>query len=278
MALWRYWRQLGEFLEGRRWSEAALALRGEAPISLRAKALWAAAALAVPQGDYARMAELASEAIQLARRSDDPIDLRNALTVEGMVAMGEGRYRDSLRAFGEGLAICSPLGVTWQLATSHLNLGLALLHVGEPGRADATFQEALHLYRQLGDDIFAARATNQGAQAALMRGDIERAEQLARDALAAFAEQDERQGIADALETMAAIVAARSEIERAAILRGAAAAIRETIAAQPAPFERVIAARFTEPLERGTSAEQWRASWEAGHALTREAAVEYALG
>ena len=45
-----------------------------------------------------------------------------------------------------------------------------------------------------------------------------------------------------------------------------------------APFERVIAARITEPIERGTSAEQWRACWEAGHTLTREAAVEYALG
>ncbi len=67
-------------------------------------------------------------------------------------------------------------------------------------------------------------------------------------------------------------------VSRAATLRGAAAAIRETVAVQPAPFERVIAARFTESLEGGTSAELWRASWEAGHALTREAAVEYALG
>ena len=40
VALWRYWRQLGEFAEGRRWSDATLAVAGNAPPSLRAKALW----------------------------------------------------------------------------------------------------------------------------------------------------------------------------------------------------------------------------------------------
>ncbi len=59
-ALWRYWRQLGEFAEGRRWSTAALAVAGEAVPSLRAKALWGAAALALPQADHVRMAELAA--------------------------------------------------------------------------------------------------------------------------------------------------------------------------------------------------------------------------
>jgi hypothetical protein len=81
VALWRYWRQLGEFTEGRRWTEQALGMAGGAPASLRAKALGAAAGLALPQGDYGRLAELASEAIGLAYHSDDPIDMRNALTL-----------------------------------------------------------------------------------------------------------------------------------------------------------------------------------------------------
>ena len=58
VALWRYWRHLGEFAEGRRWLDLALAMPGSASASLRAKALWAASALAFPQGDYDRMAVL----------------------------------------------------------------------------------------------------------------------------------------------------------------------------------------------------------------------------
>lgn len=221
VALWRYWRQLGAFLEGRRWSEAALALSGDAPPLLRAKALWAAAALAFPQGDYARMAELAAESLVLAGQSDDPMALRNALTVTGMVAMGEGRYAEALRTFSRALDICRPLGPTWQFATSHLNVGLAQLHVGEPTRAEAAFVEAL--------------------------------------------------------QTTAAVAAARGDADRAATLRGATAAIRETIAARPAPFERTVATRFIEPLERATDETRWRTRWDAGHALSRAEAVTLGL-
>jgi predicted ATPase/transcriptional regulator with XRE-family HTH domain len=276
-ALWRYWRQLGEFVEGRRWSEAALAMSGEAPASLRAKALGAASGLALPQGDYKRLAEVAVEATALAQQTKDPMDLRNALTVQGLVAMGQGRYGDALEPFRESLAICARLGLSWQLATSHLNFGVALLHAGTPVEADAIFQEGLRLYRELGDEIFAARITNASALAALTLDNIERAESLARSALAAQSKQKERQGIAEGLETLAAVAAARSDLDRAAILSGASTAIRDSIAFSHAAFELVITSRFLERAERNAGEERWRAAWEKGRALSAEAAVAYAL-
>ena len=277
VALWRYWRQLGEFAEGRRWSDAALAMSGKTPVSLRAKALWATGALAFPQADHRRMAELAAEGIELARRSDDPMDLRNLLTIEGMVAMCQGRYNDALEPFDKCIDICRPLGKSWQLATSYLNLGTALLHVGRIDAAEATLQEGLRLYHELGDDIFAARVTNIRAQASLVRHDIEGASGLARDARLVVAEQGERQGIAEGLEVLAAVAAAGAEPDRAATLSGAAAATRETIASRPT-FEVAITGRFVETVQRTVSQERWQESWEAGRALSTEAAVAYALG
>jgi predicted ATPase/DNA-binding XRE family transcriptional regulator len=229
-ALWRYWRQLGEFTEGRRWTDAALAVAGNAAPSLRVNALWGAAALALQQADHARMAELATEAIGLAHHSDDPMDLRNALTVHGMVAMCQGRYPDAIKPYTECVAICRPLGTSWELATSHLNLADAHLHTGRGEDAIAGFRQALQLYRELGDDIFAARVINHLAHAALAGYDVAHAERLARDALASVAAHRERQGIAEGLDTLAAVAAARSDPERAATIAGAAAAIRETIA------------------------------------------------
>jgi len=276
-ALWRYWRQLGEFVEGRRWSEGALAMSGDAPAALRAKALGAASGLALPQGDYVRLAEVASEALELARQTEDPMDLRNALTVQGLVAMGQERYADALEPFRESLAICRRLGLSWQLATSHLNLGDALLRAGSPEDADAIYQEGLRLYRQLGDDIFAARITNASAQAALAMGEIERADSLARSALATQSKQAERQGIAEGLETLAAVAAVRSDPDRAATLGGAAAAIRDTIAFRHVAFELVITDRFLERAEMTAGEERWHAAWEKGRALGAEVAVAYAL-
>ena len=118
--------------------------------------------------------------------------------------------------------------------------------------------------------------TNQRAQAALAQGDIERAGALAHEALAEFASHTERQGIADGLETLAAVAAARSDPGRAATLAGAAAAIRETIAASQLP-DLMITSRFLREAERDANPKRWRASWQAGHSLAAADAVAYAL-
>ena len=277
VALWRYWRQLGEFAEGRRWSDAALALPGEAPASLRAKALGASSALAFRQADHARMAELAAEALELAHQSEDPLDLRNARTVEAMVAMCQGRYEDALEPYREAVAICRRLQLTWQLGTSYLNLGTALLHARCLDDAVGMLDEGLRVFRELGDDIFAARVTNTIAHAALARRDLARANQFARDALMAAGKHQEREGTADGMETLAAVAAAHGHPKRAATLAGAAAALRETIAYQPAPFEGAITRLFLQSARSNVSQQHWHRWWQAGGALDADRALAFAL-
>lgn len=276
VALWRYWRQLGEFAEGRRWAEQALTVAGQSPPSLRAKALWAASALAFPQGDHARMNDMAAEAIDLAGQSEDPMDRRNALTIRGMVAMLQAHWADALEPYGECVAIASALGTTWQLGTSHLNFGTALLHSGRIEDAVAAFESALDVYRELGDDVFAARALNHLAQAALAGNRIDRADLLAREALAWVAELGERQGMVEGLQNLAAVAAARGEVERAGALGGAAEAIRETIAARGAHFDVAIAGSLLDLAQTSGSA-MWRRGWERGRALDPAAAIALAL-
>lgn len=205
------------------------------------------------------------------------MDLRNALTVHGFVAMCQGRYADALEPYTESVAICRELGLSWQLATSHLNLGAALLHSGRAEEAVAGLQEALRLYRELGDDIFAARVLNHIAHAALAANDVAGAHHLAREALASLAEQGERQGIAEGLETLAAVAAARSAVERAATLSGAAAAIRETIASHTAPFDVAITGPLLDRIKASVSEERWHRAWAQGAATDSAAAVAYAL-
>jgi hypothetical protein len=47
--------------------------------------------------------------IALAQQSEDPMDLRNALTVRGFVAMCQGRYTEALEPHSECVAICRGL-------------------------------------------------------------------------------------------------------------------------------------------------------------------------
>jgi hypothetical protein len=151
------------------------------------------------------------------------------------------------------------------------------LHTGHTTDAIACFRQALQLYRELGDDIFATRVLNHLAHAALAGNDVANAERLARDALTSFAAHDERQGIAEGLNTLAAVAAARSDAERAATLAGAAAAIRETTASQPTPFDVAITGPLLQQITASASAQRWHLSWDRGWALDPTAAVAYAL-
>ena len=278
VALWRYWRHTGELGEGRRWSEATIAMPGDVPDSLLAKAIWGTAFLAYPQGDFVRMAELAAWDVAVARRGGDPLDVRNALTITGQVAMGEGRYADAIEPFREGLEICRSLGLSWQLGTSHLNYGNALLHTGRLAEADEVYQRGRDAYRRLGDETFAAHITVALAHTALARDDVEAAERLAREALVTFVRLAERIGIAEALDTIAGVAARRDEGERAARLDGAATRIQDAIAARPAPHERAITRRLLAAARASLGEAQWERARTEGGALNVEAAVADALG
>ena len=121
------------------------------------------------------------------------MDLRNALTVRGFVAICQGRYTEALEPYTECVGVCRGLGSSWQLATSHLNLGVALLHCG---RTDVAVERFTTL---------CASALNHIAHAALADNDLARADRLASEALASVTEQEARQGIAEALEALAAV-------------------------------------------------------------------------
>ncbi len=276
VALWRYWRHTGQLTEGRRWCESAISLPGDCPVSLRAKAYWGTAALAFPQGDYKRMSELASSSLAFAMQSGEPMDLRNAHTMVGLVALVEGRYAGGVGPLQKALDLCRNLGQTWQLATSYLNLGVAMLHSARLENAETVLQEGLRIYSQLGDETFAARARVLLSHVALARRNNAEAEELARTALSAFATASERQGTAEALVTMGAIKAAAGDRECAAELSGAAAAVRDTIAARPAPFDDAIPGRFlTEARKAGDAA--WEVAFSRGRGLSPAAAISKAL-
>lgn len=76
---------------------------------------------------------------------------------------------------------------------------------------------------------------------------------------------------------LAAVAAARGNAERAARLDGASKSIHETIASQPAPFERAISGRFIKAAQSTMDTNRWHSAWDAGHEMSMEEAIDYAL-
>jgi predicted ATPase/DNA-binding XRE family transcriptional regulator len=210
-ALWQFWRRRGDIAEGRSWLEAALAMPGAADPRSRGKALWGAAWLAYHQSDFGRSESLGQQLNSSAREAGDRLGVRNALTILGKVATARSRFSQAIEPFREALAICRELGSGWLLATSVFNLGTATLLAGDLGGAEVLLDEAITLYRDVGDAHFAARVLGSLAYPALLRGDIDRAASLTATSLRLSMELGDSWGIAEALERISAVRAARGE-------------------------------------------------------------------
>ncbi|HEY6834914.1 MAG TPA: adenylate/guanylate cyclase domain-containing protein [Gaiellaceae bacterium] len=146
-AISRLWGTRGSMHEGRRRLEAALAADGR-PTAARAKALTAAADLALGQGDDERVEELAREALPLHRANGNDWAAVESLLLLAHAAADRrdfGRARDLAEeaahaAKPESLHASQAL---WQL-------GWAEAGLGERDRARGLYEEALQLARATG--------------------------------------------------------------------------------------------------------------------------------
>jgi predicted ATPase/DNA-binding XRE family transcriptional regulator len=276
-AAWQFWRSRGDLAEGRSWIREALAILPQGDAAIRAKALWGAAWLAYHQADYDDAEHLGDELLPVARAAGDPISIRNALTIQGMVAMARERYADAVGRFEEGLALLRKLDPMWLLATSLLNLGTAFVHTGQHQRARETLEEAIEEYRRLGDEHFRARATVQLGYDALVAGEAARARGLFSSGLRMFWNLQDRWGTTEALEGMATLLATEDRAAAAATAAGAAEAARETLTWQPLPWDHVVTVASLERTRSSIDEEAWRAAWEEGRGMSLARAVEFVL-
>jgi predicted ATPase/transcriptional regulator with XRE-family HTH domain len=276
-ALWQFWRSHGDYAEGRTWLRTALAVAPTASSDVRAKALWGAAGLAYHHGAYADAEKLSGELLPLARSTREPVHMRNALTIQGVVAMTQRRFSDAAEPLREALEICRSLGPSWLLGTSHLNLGTALMHSGDIDGARSNLEQAVTTYLGIGDRNFTARATEQLGYLELQTGDEQQARAMFRAALEAYHELDDRWGLAEAIEAFSALNAANGIADRAARLAGASDRLRDAFGAKALPADRVSIDRYLAAARQSLDHNVWQAAWEEGRQMPLEQAIELAL-
>lgn len=275
-AVWRFWLLHGQLSEGRRWLREALELVAGAAPRARAKVLWGLAWLAYHQGDYAAAGACGEEMLGLATGIDDPVEIRNALTVQAIVQLAYLRFEEAIPPLEKCVELLRDRGAEWLLATSLLNLGIATTYACDD-RAQAVLEETLDLYTKLGDQHYSARTVLYSAYAALLRGDPAMADSLFRESLVTFWELEDLWGTTEALEGVATIAAARGFARRSARVAGAAEALRETINARPFPADRAILDRHLGQVRVTLDDAAWRAAMDEGRSMSHDAAVEYAL-
>jgi len=271
-ALWRFWWTRGNFEEGRRTLAEALALdSGAEPGVERAKALYALAALAGMQADFATADRALEESLAIARALDDKPGIANALFEQGNLANEREDLPRAAERYEEALALRRAIGDRRGESLALHNLAVVAESRGEAAKARALFEEALVLHRSLGNATMEAYTLNGLSDVALHVGDLEAARAYLERGLAMQRELGNRQGVAFSLRQLGDIATRRGDGDGARGYLAEALMVFDEIGATPGLLDTVDAvAGFAALLGSAESALVLAA---AGGAWRRAAAV-----
>jgi predicted ATPase/class 3 adenylate cyclase len=288
-ALLRFWRAHGHMTEARRWLSLGLEMGNDVPADVRADALWTAAQQATAQSDWdaavplltralelfrvsrrgretvfalsdlgwvalmrddlPSAAKLCQEALIAARELDDPRALSAALNGLGEVLSLQGEHEGALASYAEAVSLRRELGDPLLVADALFNLGATASRSGDLEQAREASTEALAISRELGEALHIASAQFTLAELALREGEVANAEESILESFAIFTELEYERARAGCLVVLAGVAASKGLLHEAALLLGAAEAMRGD--SPPNPFELPILERVLPELEAG---------------------------
>jgi len=199
-ALYWSWLQLGQFREGRQWSEAALAGAG-GHTAARARTLLAAGSFAWHQGDVVAARERLAESLTLSAELEDRQGQGLATQFLGLLALSQGKNAEAHARLSESAAFFQAIADEWNLANTLFMLGDAVAS-DNLDAARRHYEESLERFRRLGDPWGIAWPLTGLGGIAAQNGDYAKARALFMEAMALRRELDDRWGVAISLTSL----------------------------------------------------------------------------
>ncbi len=316
-ALAHFWDLRGESKEGVASIKDALERgRGSRSSAAYAKALVGVGFLTPNIGAYEEGIACLEEALATLEEHHEPYATAEATTRLAWAKLHIGAPEEAQILAERARSMAHDLGDRGLEAATLMNLASTLDEDG-PTRSAALLQEAIRLFMDAGDDIYAGRARGNLGWVALLQGDYEQARSLFAESLRfasktddepakaqqgsnlalvalfegdfelagtlAFQalEQVERLGdkaiAAESFSTLAGVAVAGGDLARAARLWGAAEAIRDSTHRSMSLAELRIHQRWLIPA-RDASPDWFASRCAEGQAMTEMEAVQLALG
>jgi predicted ATPase/class 3 adenylate cyclase len=263
--------------EGRRALDEVLAERGAAN-DVRGRALWAAATVAIAQGDIAAQRRFLEEALPLHERLGDRWSLAEALRRLAGIALRDREFERARELLHESERIAAEIGDRRLLAAATTVRAHIPLYQGDYEHAEILFVEALRRARETDDPGTVKFALTNLGQTVLEQGRLTDAASLFRASLSIRVPLT--QSSADvAIEGLAAIAVARDDAATAARLLGATQEWRRTVGyTLTEPLEAAIRDRTAAAARRALGDHLYHALAQEGAALGLDKAVELAVG
>jgi predicted ATPase/transcriptional regulator with XRE-family HTH domain len=289
-ALGLFWGGRGHLREGRLWAERLLAPETmdvrragdmvpiSPPVGTRARALFAAGALALAQGDDAAAAAWLDEAVALGRLAGELNATADALISLGLMALNQGALELAAARFEDSLLECRELDYHLGVGFALGNLGIVANARGDVHLATTRLEEALSVFRKVGDQDYIAGCLVNLGELSRKRSDFAQALALQREALTLYRDLGYPRRCAAGLEALATSVGVAGQGKLAARLLGAAASVREALGAPQPAQEKAEVEQTLAAVRAALGEEAWQATFAAGRGLTLEEAIAEALG
>jgi non-specific serine/threonine protein kinase len=274
--LWLYWLTRGRYAIGRRHLERLLEA-APVPTASRAMALWALGFLSQSMGDFASSLARFEEAHQVSEQTGGDRELAYALVGLSLAQQRLGnielagdlaaRSRERILLVGDpvGLALC-----LYFLAT-------VAATDGRLADAQALVIEGLESSERAGDTWVRGILTGLLGTVEWSLGDTQAAEVRLKEAVRIQDLNGHRWGLFTSLEGLAWVAGSAGRLDRAALLLGASAALREEIGAPLLPYAQAHHDGCEASACDGLGESRFRARWEEGFALGREETLAAAL-
>jgi predicted ATPase len=271
--LWHLWDLRGARGEGAYWVHTALDAIGDRDPAQRLALLAAGALFHLGRAEFDVCTRLADEQLGLSRAETASVWQGQALAMLATAAWARGQFDKALPLYREAVAASLAGGDLWRASLEQSQLARLHRDRHEPGEAMTVARRALAHAHEVGEglacglaldvlaslehhrgDLAAARALNQQAQQqyalvgyvegeasaldlaghiALASGDLVAAREGFERSLRRRRRIGHREGTALALEGLAEVALAVADEEAAALLLGAAAAVRREIGGAP---------------------------------------------
>jgi ATP/maltotriose-dependent transcriptional regulator MalT len=270
-------RYSGDLAACRRDAEVALAeFRARGERFGMAYALDTLAFTAETGGDYQRAVGLVEEATGLAdelRLPEFEAALHGRL---GMLLSLQGRHRRAQVLLGQALAEAEQLGWKSGLAWIRGLVGQAARRRGDLDEARLQLERALGWCREKDASAIAAPTLAWLGVVLELQGDLAAAGSVHREGLDHAGRIGDPRAVALALEGLAGVAGATGDAERAALLLGAAGAMRESAGAPLPPAERIEVDRIEATARRVLGEARLGELLQRGAALPADQAVALA--
>ena len=204
-AMGYFWKLRGYQAEGRVWLSAALAPQNaQEPTIVRAQALYHASVLAFFQSDYPTVRTLAEQSLAISRKlgADGRAEVANALEILAEVETETGNYSAAPKLYEQALALYREVGDLVGIGDTLKMLGWGAMRTGHYEQAESSLEEGLIVCRQSGDLRQISSALAGLGELALRRGQYERARDLLKESLDISQGAGEKWGLAIALGSL----------------------------------------------------------------------------